>query len=78
MILTNLSILTPGERVSQNTNNIYTTLFSDILPSWKDYPPRNKSFICTSDYSTALAFGQPYSYVVLPKNGTNIGICRSI
>jgi len=79
------SILKPGLKASQNTTyNLYTRLFSDILPSWKDFPPRNRSFICTSSTNKAVNFTsllvtidlyENNIYVVLPKNGADIGIC---
>jgi len=72
----------PGVRKSQNTKNAYTRLFSSLLPSWSKYPPRNKSFICTTDLSITKSYileddftkGQ---YIVLPKNNAKIGVCPS-
>lgn len=79
------SILKPGLKASENTQyNLYTRLFSDILPSWKDYPPRNRSFICTSSTNKALGFTsllvtidlwENNIYAILPKNGADIGVC---
>lgn len=69
-------LATPGIRTSINTNNFYNRLFSGILPSWKNYPKRNSSFICTSCIDTAEDFGSKV-YVVLPENGAKIGICPS-
>lgn len=79
------SILKPGLKASEDVKyNLYTRLFSDILPSWKDFPPRNRSFICTSSTGKALEFTSMFAtldewknniYVVLPKNGASIGIC---
>ncbi len=66
-------IATPGIRKSQNTGNIYTRMLSDILPNWKDYPKRNRSFICSSSQTTAIAYGK--EYLILPENGAKIGIC---
>ena len=67
-------ISTPNYRISQNANyNIYTRLLSDILPSWKEYPKRNHSFICTNNINRADDYGN--IYIVLPKNGTKLGIC---
>lgn len=70
----------PGIRKSQNTQNSYTRLFSGLLPSWDMYPPRNKSFICTTELSRTRGYisendftrGQ---YIILPKNNAKIGIC---
>jgi len=66
----------PGNRVSQNTTNIYTRLISDVLPSWKNYPKRNHSFICTESYTKSTAY-QSTRYLMLPENGSKIGICSS-
>ena len=77
-------ILKPGIRTAFFTkNNLYTRLFSGILPSWREYPPRNKCFICTSSTGKALSLTEhSYGdkelydlYVVLPKNNANICIC---
>lgn len=64
----------PGERISQNTNNFYTILFSYILPSWKSYPQRSKSFICASTEYLARCYSSTV-YIVIPKNSAKIGIC---
>lgn len=79
------TILKPGLKASQFVElNLYTRLFSGILPSWQDYPPRNKSFICTSSTEKAVWFASPLVtietwennvYAVLPKNGADIAIC---
>lgn len=69
-----LFMVTPGKRISQNTSNLYTTLFSDILPQWKDYPKRNSSFICSSSYLGSLGYGCEV-YLVLPENNAKIGVC---
>lgn len=61
-------------RLAQNTNNIVNRLTSSIIPSWKNYPKRNHSFICTNSAWIAEKYlGQ--TYLIFPKNGTNIGIC---
>jgi hypothetical protein len=70
----NISYVIPGSRYSQNTSNHYTELFSEILPSWKDFPKRNHSVICTTDYNKSNNYGGKV-YVILPKNGTKIGVC---
>ena len=59
-------------RASANTSNEYTILMSE-LPSWKAYPKRSRSIICTTDSETAESYGQIYA-VVLP-NRFNLGIC---
>ena len=69
----------PGKRKSENTYNIYTRLFSDILPSWRPYPKRNRSFICTT--SQLHAFEYVYHdfqvYCMFPKNNVKIGVCSN-
>jgi hypothetical protein len=74
IIMPDISIQTPGDRISENTINLYTRLFSDILPSWKDYPKRSQSFICTTSLKDAEAYGA--AYITLPINGTKIGVCQ--
>jgi hypothetical protein len=59
-------------RKSQNTSNQYTLLFSN-LPSWKDYPKRNRSLICTTSVSIAKGYGR--TFLVLPLDGAKIGVC---
>lgn len=71
--LPELSIVTSGYRISENTGNLYTLLFSDILSNWSMYPKRNRSFVCTSSLNVAKGFGKPY--ILFPANETNIGIC---
>lgn len=66
-------IESPITRISRNTNNIYNKLFSDVLSSWKEFPKRNHSFICTSAYIKAWQYSKVYC--VFPKNGTQIAIC---
>lgn len=70
-----IAIATPGNRVSQHTSNIYTKLTSDIIPSWKAYPRRNNSFICTGNDDKASEYADSYNYIILPKNGAKIGVC---
>jgi len=70
----------PGLRISQNTENSYTRLFSGLLPSWSKYPPRNKSFICTTNINRTRGYitESEYSrgqYIILPKNNAKIGVC---
>jgi len=73
-------ILKPGLKVSQNAYyNLYTRLLSGILPSWKEYPIRNRSFICTTCTGKALQYGDSFEeiYVVLPVNNSKIAICSN-
>ncbi len=65
---------TPGKRISENTSNIYTKLLSDIFPSWKKFPKRNRSTVATFSYDKATGYSGTI-YIVLPKNGTEIAIC---
>jgi len=83
-LIKNFKILKPGLRVTAGgvKRNLYTRLLSDILPSWKDFPPRNRSFICSTSSGYALNYTgkEPKFdnvYVVLPKNGAKIGICST-
>lgn len=69
----NIVVMTPGTRISQNVNNLYTRLMSEILPEWKEYPKRSNSFICTNSDALSSFYGD--SYLVLPENGAKIGIC---
>lgn len=62
-------------RQSKNTENYYT-LIMDNDPSWEEYPKRSKSFICSTEYSYASAFGVPY--VVIPLENQEIGVCPSM
>lgn len=73
----NIIGVTPGTRVSQNTSNIYTSLLSLTLQSWKEYPPRNHCVICTNRMSYAseyVDYNNDSLFIVFPKNGTKIGI----
>lgn len=65
----------PGIRISLNNSyNYYNRLLSNILNSWKHYPKRNQSFICTSSYEYASHWSDVVN-LVLPINGTKLGIC---
>jgi len=71
-------LFTPGERVSQGTQNIYNRLISDVLPSWKDIPKRSNSVVCANDYNVAEDYIE-YStresgiiYIVLPPNNAKL------
>lgn len=68
-------LISPGDRISANTSNEYTILFSDVLSSWKKYPKRNHSIICSTDYKYADTYGT--SYIIIPFDNTNVGICPS-
>lgn len=64
-------------------HNYYNLLLSN-LPSWKKYPPRNKSISCTTDWDNAkersldsYSEGGDNVYYVLAKDGSKIGECPS-
>lgn len=62
-------------RKSANTDNYYTLLL-DNLSSWKKYPKRSKSIVCSTNEDYADAYGWPY--IVYPFDGSKIGVCSSI
>jgi hypothetical protein len=62
----------PVNRTSRDNKNHYT-LFIDNHPSWKNYPKRQKSFICTIG-NTALGY---IKYLVIPVDGSKWGIAPS-
>lgn len=73
-------LFSPGERVSQGTANVYNKLISDVLPSWKNFPRRNNSVICTNNYSIAEDYTE-YSmrrggvvYIVIPPDDAQLVI----
>lgn len=69
-----ISIITPKYRISKGTtSNLYTRLFSEILPSWSSYPKRNHSFIASNNACVAANYGK--AYYIIPANGTKLGIC---
>jgi len=65
----------PMARISRNAEGNYYTLLMDNLPSWKGYPKRSKSFICSTDDMKASGYGD--MYYVFPVNGAKIGVCSS-
>ena len=75
----------PGIRVSADSSNIYTKLISDILPSWRNYPKRSNSTICTTSKSTALYYTKNSKsetstngvLVVFPRNGAKIAVAST-
>lgn len=50
---TDIFVAKSGIRISQDTNNVYTLLMSDILPSWKGFPKRSESIIMTTNSKVA-------------------------
>jgi len=61
-------------RISRNTKNYYTVLLDQILPDWRPFPARSKSFICTS-----VLKGQSITtdYTVYPVGDPLVGVCPS-
>lgn len=59
-------------RRAANTLNYYN-LWMNNHAQWAAFPPRAKSFICTTDKQIAEGYGTPY--VVIPQDSSNIGIC---
>ena len=55
------------------TNNFYTILLDELLLSWKNYPLRSKSIICSNSDEKTYGYGK--TYVVFPYNGSKIGVC---
>lgn len=56
--------------------NYYNLLFSN-LPSWKKYPKRNKSIVCSTDYDEARNRNNHFCpYRVFPVDGSKIGVCN--
>lgn len=61
-------------RKSANTYNYYT-LWMDNHPSWKDYPKRSKSLICTTSYEVASGYGAVK--LIIPADKNTVGVCAS-
>lgn len=67
-----------GKRVSRNTTNYYTVIIDEIFKtsvSYKGYPLRSESIICSTSKKTAEHYGN--LYVVLPFKGVEIGYIGS-
>jgi hypothetical protein len=60
-------------RRSAYVGSNYYTLMIDNLPSWKDYPKRSQSIICTTSYPKAKGYGNVY--IIFPKDNAKIGVC---
>ena len=63
-----------GKRSSKNTTNYYTVILDNIfdtVPSYKYFPKRSESIICTTSKMTASHYGTPY--VILPFKETILG-----
>ena len=70
--------ISPGKSMPREspyaTNNIYNELLSN-LHSWKKYPQRNKSLICSTSFQTGNRYGGDYPYLVLPFDRSKVGVC---
>jgi len=64
-----------GERKSPFADENYYNLLLSNLPAWSQYPKRNKSVICTTDYENASNRGRGIAHYVLPVDGAKIGVC---
>lgn len=53
----------------------YYTILIDNLPSWKEYPKRSRSIICSNNNDYANSYGS--LYCVVPAEGSKIAICPS-
>ena len=67
---------TSDDRISPWADyNFYNLLFSNLY-SWKKYPKRNKSIICTTNYNEAKnRNNKPFPYRIFPVDGSDIGVC---
>lgn len=64
-----------GGRQSQNTSNHYTLIIDKLLKDYHSYAPqRSKSIICTNSIKKAHGYGN--SYIILPFDDTEIGMCE--
>ena len=61
-------------RMAKNTDN-FTNAILDIIPSWRDWPKRSKSIVCSSREGSAQFYGKVFE--VFPFDGAIIGICPS-
>lgn len=64
------------QRKSANTTNYYT-LIMGILPSWRNWPQRDNSLICSSSRSQASAYGRISGremYVIIPLENQPVAV----
>lgn len=64
----------PRNRPSANTFNYVTTFLDNIHPSWKKFPKRSESWVCTTNLKQAKGYGT--GFVVLPFGDPDIGLIR--
>lgn len=83
------AIITPRHRTSAGTDNVYTLLISEILPSWKNWPKRNNSLIFSLSYDEASRYTDWFTeynkpnatieqrqlYNVFPNNDAMVAVC---
>ena len=62
-----------GSRVASSNNHNYTTLMIDNFKSWKKYPKRSKSVICSTDEWYVPMFGS-HTFKVYPSDKCTLGI----
>lgn len=51
----------------------YYTMLIDNLPSWKEYPKRTNSIICSTNINKASKYGAVFN--IIPKEGAKIAVC---
>lgn len=73
---TNSKLVKPSEFTRKSKSdadgNVYTVLM-DSLDSWKDYPKRSKSIICSNVFFSAGNYGK--ARLVIPFDGAKWGVC---
>jgi hypothetical protein len=62
------------KRQSANTQN-YLTTFLSTLDSWKSFPSRQHSFICSTGNNVSSGYG--VKYAVFPADDAKIGYCEA-
>ena len=70
-------IAEPEIRTSSDTSNEYTVLISELLPSWRSFPKRNRCFIGSTCSFIADEYTGPLrsTYCVFPLNRSEIALC---
>lgn len=64
------------KRASRNTTNEYNLIVSNF-DNWKDYPPRDNSFICANFSARNIASAYGTTYAIIPFDNAKIGVCPS-
>ena len=67
------------QRHTQDSNNIYTVLIDFLLSSWKGFPKRSNSLICSTNhkYASMYSKGKDFIYIMVPFDGAQYGICNN-